>query len=134
LDSFGIVAALEWQTKEFEKRSEISIDFFTNCPDLELDPDTSIVLFRIFQETLTNVSKYAEAHLVNASVELENENLVMRIRDDGKGFIVSEIEHKETLGIMGMQERALMIGADYKINSSPGKGTATEVIFPLQKN
>ncbi len=134
LDSFGIVAALEWQTKEFEKRNEISIDFFTNCPDLELDPDTSIVLFRIFQETLTNVSKYAEAKLVNASVEMENEKIVMRIRDDGKGFLATEVVNKETLGILGMRERALTIGADYIINSSPGKGTSTEVIFPLHKN
>jgi signal transduction histidine kinase len=133
LDSFGIVAALEWQAAEFEKRSGIKIIFFTNCPELNIDADKSIVLFRIFQETLTNVSRYANAQMVNASLEIENENLLMRIRDNGKGFVLSGIENKKTLGILGMRERALMIGAEYDITSTPGSGTATEVRCALTK-
>jgi signal transduction histidine kinase len=131
LDSFGIVAALEWQATEFEKRSGIKIDFYTNCAELNLDSGKSIVLFRIFQETLTNISRYAEATLVNVSIENKNEHLFMRISDNGKGFVTHEIEDKKTLGILGMKERAFMIGADYTIISSPGKGAATEVQFSL---
>lgn len=134
LDSFGIVAALEWQVTEFEKRSGIAINFYNNCSDLNLDTDKSIVLFRIFQETLTNISRYADATLINASIETEDDCLFMRIRDNGKGFAAEEIEAKKTLGILGMKERALMIGADYNITSSPGKGTITEVKFSLHQS
>jgi signal transduction histidine kinase/ligand-binding sensor domain-containing protein len=127
LDSFGIVAALEWQAVEFEKRTAIKLQFYTNCAELKLDEEKSIVLFRIFQETLTNVARYAEASMVIASLEIENETLLMKIRDNGKGFAITEIKNKNTLGILGMQERALMIGAEYNISSSPGKGTAIDV-------
>ncbi len=133
LDSFGIVAALEWQAAEFEKRSGFKIDFYTNCNELNLDEDKAIVLFRIFQETLTNVSRYANATIINASLEMENDYLFMRIRDNGKGFLINTIGDKKTLGILGMKERAIMIGADYVISSSPGKGTTTEVKFSLQQ-
>jgi signal transduction histidine kinase/ligand-binding sensor domain-containing protein len=131
LDSFGIVAALEWQAAEFEKRSGFKIDFYSNCNEINIDADKAIVLFRIFQETLTNVSRYANATIINASLEMENGNLFMRIRDNGQGFVTTDIEDKKTLGILGMKERAFMIGAGYTITSSPGKGTATEVKFSL---
>lgn len=133
LDSFGIIAALEWQANEFEKRTGVKIEFYTNCPELTLEPEKSIVLFRIFQECLTNTSRYAEANVVLASVEMENDRLIMKIRDNGKGFIPEEVAGKKTLGLLGMKERARMIDADLIINSSPGKGTVTEVKFSLSK-
>jgi signal transduction histidine kinase len=137
LDSFGIIAALEWQAAEFEKRFELKIEFKTNCPDLHMDSDKSIAVFRIFQESLTNVFRYATASLVKVSVELENSSLLMRIQDNGIGFDESKIEDKKTLGILGMKERALMIGATYNISSILGEGTTTEVNVPsiiLNKN
>jgi signal transduction histidine kinase len=127
LDSFGLTAALEWQAKELEKRSGIQISFTTNCKDRLLDKEVSIVYFRIFQETLNNISKYAETKSVESSLFLENNYLTLYIRDFGIGFNLEQMATKNTLGILGMKERALMIGGNYTIKSEPGEGTQTSV-------
>ena len=131
LDDLGLAAALEWHSQEFEKRSGIQTTFVAAIPEMEIEPATATAMFRIFQETLTNVARHADASVIEATLVQEDEKLVMRIRDNGKGFSKNDINNKRTLGILGMQERAAIIEGEYRIESSPGEGTVVEVKVPI---
>lgn len=132
LDELGLVSALEWYCKDFEKKTGIKTSFITEFSDDDLPDKIRTGLFRIFQESLTNVARHAEAKRADVSLSLQDHELVMLIEDNGKGFDTTSIDHK-TLGILGMRERAFMMGGTYTINSSPGKGTITDVIVPIGK-
>ena len=131
LDDLGLVAALEWQTEEFEKRAEIVATFTTDVTNVELDKAVITNIFRIYQESLTNVSRHAEATEVHSRLMREEDSLALEIKDNGKGFNISSIESKKTLGLLGMNERVLLIGGQYHIYSSPGKGTLIRITIPL---
>ncbi len=130
LDDMGLVPAMEWHLKEFEKRASIKTSF--KFPDYELNLQDSVKtgLFRIFQESLTNVVRHANAKKVEVNLKKENENIVLSIKDDGKGFDKKKEKNKKTLGILGMQERSFMMGGTYQIDSKPGKGTLVVVSVP----
>ncbi|TAL48642.1 MAG: PAS domain S-box protein [Chitinophagaceae bacterium] len=127
LDDLGLEAALEGHSEEFEKRSGIVVKFLSEITNLKLKKNIEIGLFRIFQESLTNVARHAQASKVEVSLIIEKGNLLMQIKDNGKGFDPSSIGIKKTLGILGMRERTTIMGGEYIIHSSPGKGTVTEV-------
>jgi signal transduction histidine kinase len=131
LDDLGLIAALEWQSNEFEKRTGISCKFHFDCKEKEFDKKLSTGIFRIYQETLTNVARHAEATEVDAWLELDKNNLLLRVKDNGKGFIRSEIANKDTLGLVGMKERASMFGGMIIIESIKGKGTTVFLQVPL---
>lgn len=130
LDDLGLVAALEWHSQEFEKRSGIKTTFVSAIPEVAVETPVATAMFRIFQETLTNVARHADATTVEATLIQENGKLIMRIRDNGKGFSIDDIENKRTLGILGMQERIAIIDGEYRIDSQPGQGTLVEVKVP----
>ncbi len=131
LDDLGLLAAMEWQLKEFEKRSEIKTRLTASEAGLHFSNTVKTALFRIFQESLTNVARHSGAKKVLVNLKLKNNNFVVSIIDDGKGFDKQKIAEKRTLGILGMQERTSMIGGTYEITSSPGKGTAVIVSIPV---
>ena len=87
-------------------------------------------MFRIFQESLTNVARHANAKKVEVSLQRQNGSLILSIKDDGKGFDREKAANKKTLGILGMEERSFMMGGSYQINSKPGKGTLVVVSVP----
>jgi signal transduction histidine kinase len=95
-------------------------------------PEISIALFRIFQESLTNIARHSGAKKVKSSLEHENDKLILQIEDDGIGFSPLQQYNQKTLGILGMRERALLLGGDYKIVGNEGKGTFIEVTIPLK--
>jgi PAS domain S-box-containing protein len=130
LDDFGLVEALDWQSKEFEERSGIPVYFRQLSGELEFDPSISICLFRIYQEVLTNVVRHAEAKSVVSLLDVSNEQVSLSITDDGKGFDIAA--QKQTLGLLGMKERAYMIGGVVNITSEPGNGTTVMITVPLQ--
>ncbi len=132
LDDLGLLAALEWQSQEFEKRYEISCTFASNVSEALVSPAVATCVFRIYQECLTNVLRHSQATEVNAFLKIQGEELVLSIADNGKGFIESEILQKKTLGILGMKERALLLGGTYEITSGPGEGTSVLFIIPLK--
>ena len=134
LDDLGLIAAIEWQLEEFEKRSGIKTRFIGPGEEIELMTEVKTSLFRIFQESLTNVARHADATKVTVSLTYEHKNLILNITDNGKGFDKHKIADKRTLGLLGMKERTAMIGGTYDIISTPGKGTAVVVIVPLQNN
>jgi len=132
LDDLGLVEALEWWSNEFEKRAGITCNFQRPEYPLEVPSSLAIGLFRIYQESLTNVVRHAEATKVFARLEAENHQLILKITDDGKGFDTSNIGHKKTLGLLGMKERTLMMGGSYEIKSQPGKGTTVTIAAPFE--
>lgn len=131
LDDFGLGDALEWQGLEFQKRSGISVKF-TSDVSAVIPENIKIGLFRIYQESLTNIARHAQAESVNSSLEVIDSELVLTIADNGKGFDVEAAGKKKTLGLLGMKERTIMLGGKYEITSAPGKGTVVKVRVPLQ--
>ena len=131
LDDLGLLAAMEWQSNEFEKRSGIPIEFI-NLTNNELIPHKYTTgLFRIFQESLTNVARHADATKVTSSLLFKDSQLILNIQDDGKGFILHNIGSKKTLGLFGMKERAMEMGGSYEIISEPGLGTTVSIKIPI---
>ena len=133
LDDLGLVEAMKWQIEEFEKRFSISaFSEFSESPDA-ISPSISINLFRIFQETLTNIARHAEAANIEVILHVDNRHLYLKVKDNGKGFNASEISSKRTLGLLGMKERTLMIGGQFAMESRPGLGTTIEIEIPYDK-
>ena len=133
LDDLGLVEAMKWQIEEFEKRFSISVSArFSENPDV-ISPAISINLFRIFQETLTNIARHAETTDVEVMLHADNQHLYLKVKDNGKGFNASEIGSKRTLGLLGMKERALMIGGQFAMDSRPGQGTTIEIEIPYNR-
>ena len=128
LDDLGLAAAIEWQAGEFASRTGVSCQVSLPQDDLQLDGDLATAIFRIFQESLTNVARHAEAQAVRASLYTQNGNLLLVVVDDGKGFREAEISG--SLGLLGMKERAQACGGDLQISSSPGDGTTVTVRVP----
>jgi PAS domain S-box-containing protein len=132
LDDLGLIAAIEWQSQEFEKRSGISTTFTSYMEECKFSQVVSIGLFRICQETLTNVARHANASKIRISLqEQDNANILLKIEDNGKGFEVGKIGEKKTLGLLGMKERTLMMGGQFRMESHPGKGTTLFVTVPF---
>jgi signal transduction histidine kinase len=130
LDDLGLGAAIEWQAHEFAARTGIECALSVPATGPTLDGEQATEFFRIFQECLTNVMRHAEAKSVRVSLLEAGEDLVLAVADDGKGF--SESELSESLGILGMKERAQVCGGSLDIASSPGKGTVITVRVPLR--
>lgn len=130
LDDLGLVAALEWHSQEFSRRTGIKIDFASDIGEKTINPKLATALYRIYQESLTNVARHAYATAVEASLKSDDNHLVLTIQDNGKGFALYGIENKKTLGILGMRERAKMLGGEYYISSIPGSGTSITVRLP----
>lgn len=131
LDDLGINAAMEWYSQDFEKRTGIKAAFSNTVEESLLKKEWAIALFRIFQESLTNVARHSHATQVEISMAQEAGQLVLLIEDNGKGFDPEKAAEKKTLGILGMKERAMMLGGTYTIQSSSDKGTLVEVLIPL---
>jgi PAS domain S-box-containing protein len=130
LDDMGLVPAMEWHLKEFEKRASINAHFKLPSEELSLPDTVKTGLFRIFQESLTNVARHAHAKKVDINLKVEKEKIVLSIKDDGKGFEMEKAKSKRTLGILGMRERSYMMGGTYEVKSKPGKGTKVTVSVP----
>lgn len=131
LDDLGLQAAIEWQAKEFEDRTGITCEV-TFHPDTDnLDQERSTAIFRIFQETLTNVVRHAEATEVSASLEETPDLLIMKVKDNGVGITEDKILNSNSFGIIGMQERVLLLGGDIKIKGVRDKGTTVTASIPI---
>lgn len=130
LDDFGLVAAVEWQLQEFGRRTGIRCEAELEVETVDLDSQTATALFRVIQETLTNVARHAEATLVTLRLERRPDCLVLSVRDNGSGFRPEELARKNTLGMAGMRERVFAIAGELDIQSAPGKGTTVTVIVP----
>lgn len=129
----GIVAALEWQAKEFERQIGIPCDFYTNNDQITVNDDQSIVLFRICQEAMSNIAKHAQANLVDVKLILKNDIVTMEVHDDGIGISSVNRFKKNAFGLLGMAERVSSVNGDFKIDSTKGKGTIIRVMLHLNQ-
>lgn len=127
----GLVSAAEWLLAGFQERTGIRCHLNAPREDLGLDNERATAAFRILQESLTNVARYAKAGAVDVQIELVDAVLEMEVRDDGVGFDPLEVRGRKTFGLMGIRERALMFGGESRIDSEPGAGTTLRVRIPL---
>jgi signal transduction histidine kinase len=130
LDDFGLIPALEWHSREFEKRFGIEVDFRADVKELRISSLVATGLFRMFQEALTNVARHAEATKVIVVLRVGKDDLFLSIEDNGKGFVVTD-NNRKTLGLLGMKERATKMGGTLDINAAPGIGTSILIAVPL---
>lgn len=131
LDDIGLTATLEWYCEDFARRNGIDTCFDADIFQEEISQDVTVNLFRIFQESMLNVVAHAEATRVAVSLKRHEQNLLMIIHDNGKGFEVPTRKSDKTLGIHFMMERALKLKGTYRITSIPGNGTIVEVEIPM---
>ena len=132
LDDLGLLAALEWQSEEFERRSGTKVVFTNKAGEISVMPKAATALFRIYQEVLTNVARHANASKVDAILDSDDKRLYFSIRDNGVGFDVNATKDKKTLGLLGIKERSLLIGGTYEIKSTPGQGAEIMISIPLE--
>ena len=123
LDHLGLFPAIEWQLKQFQKRTKICCTSDICETDVQFDQNETTIIYRIFQEILTNVARHSKAKSITVSVKKTNKHFLLKVSDDGIGFKPRECNIIESLGLLGMKERALSIGGEIRIESAPGKGT-----------
>ena len=129
LDDLGLVPAIEWQVKEFQKRTGIRSRLRSNVEEADITPERSAAVFRVVQEALTNVMRHAKAKSVQIDLQKKNGLLKISVSDDGRGMKNGVITDIKSLGILGMKERILRIGGDFKIHSTLGSGTRVEIVL-----
>jgi two-component system sensor histidine kinase UhpB len=127
----GIVAALEWQAREFERQAGVACIFRCAEKDIDLDPDHAAALFRIFQEALTNIAKHAGATRVTAALRRQRQHLTMTICDNGRGITAADRLKPQSFGLRGMSERARALGGSLSLSTASGGGTMVSVRIRL---
>jgi signal transduction histidine kinase len=130
LDDLGLVPALEWQAREFEARTHIRCELKLPVANLEAGRDQATALFRIFQEILTNVARHSAASKVLVKLQASGSSFRLEVQDNGKGIRPEEIADSKSLGLLGMRERASLIGGSVEISGVPGRGTLAAVRIP----
>ncbi len=133
LDTLGLVAAMQWQGRDFEKRTGVACAVTADKEDIILDGELSTAIFRVFQEALTNVARHAEATRVEVSLRQRGGQLELVIRDNGKGITKERIEQSGSLGLVGMRERVRYWGGEFAIEGKKSKGTTVTVTIPTEE-
>jgi signal transduction histidine kinase len=136
LDDLGLIPALTTHLSEFRKRTGLQIHLTTSTAAAieAVDSLKQTVLYRIAQEALKNVGKHAEAGLVKVTVQVDAEYVCLEVADNGKSFPVQSVladKRRKRLGLVGMRERAEMVGGTFNIESEPGRGTTVRARIPL---
>jgi PAS domain S-box-containing protein len=127
----GIVAALEWLVEEFIEYAGIPCELVLGDGDIELNEFTATAVFRIIQESLTNIARHARASQVEIIVTRSADQLCFEVRDNGKGFDPGAVASRKSFGLVGMRERVAMMEGDFELDSEPGQGTRIRVCVPV---
>ncbi|MCW8812224.1 MAG: PAS domain S-box protein [Chlorobium sp.] len=133
LDELGLIAAIEWQTEEFEKLTNIKCSLVLPKDEVKLERDKTTAIFRIFQEALTNIARHSEATKVAVSLLNHQSNIYLEIQDNGRGITQEQIKDFKSLGIHGMVERAMVFGGQVSIEGFAGSGTIVKVEIPFDE-
>jgi len=131
LDILGLGSALQWQAKQFEDRTGIVVHYDSASVDVHLNQEQSTAAFRIFQEALTNILRHAQATRVDVRMAEEAGAFVLTIRDDGRGIREEEKTAQSSIGLLGMHERAHILGGDIHIKGVAGEGTTVSLRLPI---
>jgi signal transduction histidine kinase len=131
LDDLGLLPALEWLVQNFTERSGIDCELNLTSANLDLPEPYATAVFRILQESLTNVARHAQASMVEATLSRAGERITLVVQDNGRGFSSSDPRRPNSFGLLGMRERAYLLGGEARVESSPGQGTRVEVSIPV---
>jgi PAS domain S-box-containing protein len=134
LDNLGLSAAMEWQTGQFQDRTGISCDIICEPNEIVLDHTRSTALFRIFQETLTNIIRHADATRVEIALRAKDGDVELTVTDNGKGITEQEISDPKSFGLMGINERVYSLGGSVVISGSKDEGTTVRVNVPAGRS
>jgi signal transduction histidine kinase len=132
LDDLGLVPSLEWLVENFSQRTGIACELSVGERELALSKAHASAIFRIVQESLTNIAKHAEASHAEIVLQRDDDELVVRVADDGVGFSPQAPRKPGSLGLFGLRERASLIGGEASIISAPGEGTTIVVRLPAE--
>ena len=133
LDQLGLIPAIEWQTHEFQSRTGIECRLDIYLRSACLSQTASTAMFRIFQEILTNVVRHAKASVVKITLQEQGGGLVLEVQDNGRGITETELADPQSLGLVGMRERALLLGGSITFAGNAGSGTIVRVRIPLDQ-
>jgi PAS domain S-box-containing protein len=131
LDDLGLAAAIEWQAEAFQQRTGIKCKITIDPKDITFDRDRNTAIYRIVQETLTNVARHARATAVNVSLKQRNGQLELKVRDNGRGITEQELANPKSFGLIGIRERVKIFGGINIMKGVPGKGTTVTVRMPI---
>ena len=132
LDNLGLLAAIEWQSEEFQNRMGINCECYLTVDEINLPADHITAIFRIFQESLTNIAKHANATRISIEFRKEDNYYVLEIKDNGKGISEEDKMKDHSFGLIGIRERTHLFGGSAEISGVPGKGTTVSVIIPFK--
>jgi PAS domain S-box-containing protein len=132
LDDFGLAAAIEWQLGEYKTHTGISFEFNVGQIEIDIDKNFATVVFRVFQEASANVIRHSKATEVYISLRVDEGQLILEIKDNGRGITEDELTGTGSIGILGMRERALALGGEINIAGESGKGTTLNLKIPIQ--
>ncbi|HXF09747.1 MAG TPA: response regulator [Desulfuromonadaceae bacterium] len=130
LDNAGLLAALEWQANEFQRKTGVECRVQSSARETVLDQDMNTTFFRIFQETLTNIIRHANATRVDVRFMETGNSFVLEVRDNGRGISEAEINNTKSIGLLGMRERAALLGGEVRLRGEARKGTTVSVRIP----
>jgi signal transduction histidine kinase len=131
LDDLGLVPAVQWLAQNFMERSGVGCDLDIEMADPNLPEPYATAVFRILQESLTNVARHAQASLVEVAIVLADGEIRLTVCDDGRGFSPGDPRKPSSYGLMGLRERAYLLGGNVEIDSAPGRGTRIGIRIPL---
>lgn len=129
IDNLGLIAAMEWQVREFQERTNLKVSF-THPDEIETDGDRAIALFRIFQEAQTNVAKHARASRVEIDLSDTEDHLLLVVADDGCGIRPEELKKPGSFGLLGISERISSLQGQFSVHSEDGSGTRLDIKIP----
>ncbi len=132
LDDLGLSAAIEWQTQEFQRRAGIECQFYASAEFPGLDRKRSEAIFRIYQEILTNIARHSGALRIQVLLTRDDRDIVLQVHDNGRGISDEEIMQSKSLGLLGMKERAVMLGGEIHFRGSREEGTTVRIRIPLE--
>jgi PAS domain S-box-containing protein len=131
LDELGLVPAIEWQTQDFMEKTGIDCSCILPKEEINLDQDKSTALFRIFQESIFNSARHANATKIFINLYEDYKHLILEVIDNGKGITQNQLSDPKSLGLLGMKERALIFGGSVEIKSSMNNGTTVKAVIPF---
>ncbi len=133
LDDLGLAPALSWYTDQVNERSDFNIRLTIDLMEFDVNKDLATSIYRIVQESLTNVSRHAQAENVWISLVKDSESIVLKVQDDGTGIDMNTIDGKQSFGIIGMRERVFAHDGKFEIIRRKERGTAIKAVFPLER-
>jgi signal transduction histidine kinase len=127
----GLQAAIDWHAQQFTVRTKIPVEIKSNIEGVQIkNSEKSAALFRIFQETLTNVARHSKASRVEVEFDQDRNEVILKVKDNGRGITESDLAKSNSFGILGLKERAYLLGGEVDIEGRPGIGTTVSVRIP----